>query len=63
MQLHRADLFDVDRQKVSGNHPDLVAEIRALHHRSGLEREHRPIRTVAAAMGHRLVLDVALDVE
>jgi len=53
VQLHRRNALEARRHQIDRDGPGLVAERRALHDRPALEREHAPLRAVAAAVRHR----------
>ena len=62
VELHRRNPLEVRRHQVDRGEPCSIAERRALHHRPGLEREHAPLRAVAAPMRHGRMRDAALDI-
>ena len=60
---HAGDALEVRDEGVHGDCPHAVAQLAAVHDGARPEREHRLLRAVPAAVGHRLVLHALLDVE
>ena len=63
VEPHGGHTLDVRHEQVDAHGPDSIGELGPFHDRPLTDREHGPLRAVSATVGHRLVLDVALDIE
>lgn len=63
VKLHGRNTLQIGCEKIDANRPNPARKLRSLHDRSDLDRKHRLLRAIVAAMRHAFVGNAYLDVK